>query len=93
MEHSTAIMEDAAKAIEGVSTSSKVPEEGSSSKLGETAQSESGKPQNNYNRRERKADFQDSSMHHGSRGRGGRRGGHRDNKRRKKGDMGRGEYL
>lgn len=42
---------------------------------------------NNFSRRKRKGDFPDSRMRQGG------RGGHNDNKRHKKGDMGRAEYL
>ena len=45
---------------------------------------------NNYNRRKRKGDFHDARQQHGSKG---GRGGRDDNKRHKKGDMGRGDYL
>ena len=82
-------MEDAGKAIEGESQPSVIPEESRVQKSDSNRPNDS-KRQNNYDRRKRKAD---SSMHHGSRGREGGRGEFGDNKRHKKGDMGRGEYL
>ena len=90
MEHSTAIMEDAGNAIEGATTSKT---DSNSRNESSNANAENGK-QNNYDRRKRKADFGGSGMHHGGRGgRNARGGGPGDNKRHKKGDMGRGEYL
>ena len=92
MEHSAAIMEDAGEAIDGknkptgsvntLSTNAPDPE----SPHGDAKDGE--QRSNNYSRRKRKGDFSDARMQHGS-----RRGGRQDNKRHKKGDMGRGEYL
>lgn len=93
MEHSTAIMEDAGKAIDGreqpassVNTTSTTTREASASRSDHNEGGDSRT--NNYGRRKRKGDFGDSRMQHGS-----RRGGRQDNKRHKKGDMGRAEYL
>lgn len=93
MEHSTAIMEDAGNAIDG-----KGKEKGSVNALASNGQQDAStsrndqntgdRRSNDFNRRKRKGDFGDSRMQHGS-----RRGGRNDNKRHKKGDMGRGEYL
>ena len=82
-------MEEAGRAIDGVPSSS-APD----SNLGGDAEGKSpggDHRQNNYDRRKRKADFADASMHYGCRG--GRDGGRGDKKRRKKRDVGRGEYL
>lgn len=89
MEHSTAIMEDAGDAIDG-KRSPKQPvntlsEDSKDKHANENCQEERT---NNYDRRKRKRDFDDSRMQHGS-----RKGGRNDNKRHKKGDLGRGEYL
>ena len=90
MEHSTAILEDAGKAIDAAAASSSLK---TSLDFESTNPDNEARPQNNYNRRKRKGGFPDSSMHQGSQ-RGGRGGGGRNNnKRHKKGDMGRGEYL
>ncbi|KAK5744917.1 tRNA pseudouridine synthase 1 [Elasticomyces elasticus] len=81
MEHSTAIMEDAGKAIDG---EKKTPTD---SKPDYDAE----RQQHSDNRtRKRKADFPSDRLQHGSRGRGG---GRNDGKRHQKGDMGRGEYF
>ena len=93
MEHSAAIMEDAGKAIDGVAPTSNGAREANEGTVAQEPYSASSQRENNYSRRKRKGDFQDSSMRHGSRGRGGKDGGHFDNKRRKKSDMGRAEYL
>jgi tRNA pseudouridine38-40 synthase len=92
MEHSTAIMEDAGKAINGkiehqtpVNTAIPPDAESQSSQREETGDDRSS---NNYSRRKRKGDFGDARMQHGS-----KRGGRNDNKRHKKGDLGRAEYL
>lgn len=87
MEHSTAIMEDAGKAIDGDTKSTKAESAG---QQGSSNTHDNDRQTNNFNRRKRKADFHDSSMHHGSRG---GRGGRNNGKRHQKGDMGRGEYL
>lgn len=86
MEHSAAIMEDAGKAIDGkdrptASVNALAPNDS------RDEQQDGEQRSNNYERRKRKGDFSDSRMQHGS-----RRGGRNDNKRHKKGDMGRGEY-
>ena len=96
MEHSAAIMQDAGKAIDGKGEGEqKKPIDSSSGNMGDSAQAsnsrDEGRRTNNYDQRKRKANYHDSSMHHGSRG--GRGGGRNDNKRHKKNDMGRGEYL
>ena len=98
MEHSTAIMQDAGKAID---QAAKQPNHDGDSNDKEEGRSNRGKAStssvydedrqtNNYNRRKRKVDFHDARQQHGSKG---GRGGRDDNKRHKKGDMGRGDYL
>lgn len=90
MEHSAAILEDASNTIETAAKSATADDQATSSKMDQsekTSDRKDGKSNNN-DRNKRKRDFPDSSMHHGS-----RRGGRNDNKRHKKGDMGRSEYL
>ena len=85
MEHSTAILEDAKSAIEAAVEShaqDPAPKDQADKDTG-TMDDHSNK----YDRRKRKGNFPESSMHHGG------RGGRGNNKRYKKGDMGRGEYL
>lgn len=83
MEHSTAILEDAGNKIDTIAAK---PEASSSDKPNDTP---NGKERDGENSRKRKGNWQDKSLQHGSRGGGGRN----DNKRHKKGDLGRGEYL
>ena len=94
MEHSAAIMQDAGKAIDGKGEGEQKRPIDTSGTVGDSAQAsnrDEGRRTNNYDQRKRKANYHDSSMYHGSRG--GRGGGRNDNKRHKKNDMGRGEYL
>lgn len=92
MELSAAIMEDAGKAIDdtekptGSVNTLSTNEHATPDSRNEPNDGE--QRTNNYSRRKRKGDFGDARMQHGS-----RRGGRNDNKRHKKGDMGRGEYL
>jgi len=98
MEHSTAIMGDAGKAIDEAVEQSRRTAPRTQSETGDGQPGEASKSTgydedrqaNNYQRRKRKGDFHDARQQHGSRG---GRGGRDDNKRYKKGDMGRGEYL
>lgn len=86
MEHSSAIMQDAGKAIDGSARNENESNKAEGSRR--------GGQQNNCSQRKRKGEFSNAGRNQGSRGRGGGRGGHHDdNKRHKKGDMGRGEYL
>lgn len=87
MEHSTAIMEDAAKVVE--KSAAAAPDK--------AQQADDGKPDHYneerwQNNRKRKADFREGSgrQQHGSRG---ARGGRNDGKRHQNGGLGRGEYL
>ena len=90
MEHSNAIMEDAGKATDNAQ-SSRAATGSNRTRVASNSEYDQDRKQNNFDRRKRKGDFPDSSMRHGSRG--GRDGTRGDNKRHKKGDMGRGEYL
>ncbi|KAK4625988.1 tRNA pseudouridine synthase 1 [Fulvia fulva] len=93
MDHSTAILDDAGKKIDNAAKASSSDRNGESSRSNnDRGEKRHDKPyqsrHNQGNDRKRKGNFNDSSMHHGS-----RRGGRNDNKRHKKGDMGRGEYF
>lgn len=82
MEHSAAIMEDAGAAVDGKAVNG--PDSaGKDSSRGERT--------NNYERRKRKGNFSDRGRRQGSRK--GRDDWSHDNKRYKKSDLGRGEYL
>ncbi|EME84829.1 uncharacterized protein MYCFIDRAFT_135121 [Pseudocercospora fijiensis CIRAD86] len=88
MEHSAAILEDATKNIEaaakpGASSSSK-PD----GKSNDHSRDDRRSKHDDGSSRKRKGNWQDKSLQHGSRG-----GGRNDNKRHKKGDMGRAEYF
>ena len=91
MEHSRAIMEDAGQAIEGDASSSKASDAPNKQTQLRNSSSDGDRKTNNYERRKRKGDFHDSSMRHGSKR--GRFDDSRDNRRNKKSDLGRGEYL
>lgn len=82
MEHSAAILDDASKAIEAAASVAQSEHHGAR----EAGAEDESQQRNNYDRRKRK---HDGSEHNTQRGRGGRN----DNKRHKKGDMGRAEYL
>ncbi|KAF7196252.1 tRNA pseudouridine synthase 1 [Pseudocercospora fuligena] len=88
MEHSAAILEDANKNVEAAAK----PEASSSSKADDKRADHSRDDRRSRhdgeNSRKRKGNWQDKSLQHGSRG-----GGRNDNKRHKKGDMGRAEYF
>ncbi|EME45184.1 hypothetical protein DOTSEDRAFT_87604 [Dothistroma septosporum NZE10] len=95
MDHSTAILEDSGKKTDNAaksSSSDRQGESGRSSHGNDRGEQRHDKPyQSRHNQqsdRKRKGNWNDSSMQHGS-----RRGGRNDNKRHKKGDMGRGEYF
>nr|OQO26279.1 hypothetical protein B0A51_07193 [Rachicladosporium sp. CCFEE 5018] len=90
MEHSAAILEDAGKLIDQTANTANM----------ESNSSSAPNEQNDSRGQKRKGDFKQHGRHaqkHGSRGRdhgrggGGERDG--DNKRHRKGDMGRGEYF
>lgn len=83
MDHSTAILEDAGKAIDGA----KVSEQHTDAKPVDYA---AERQHNSDNRRKRKGDFPSDRQQYGSRG---PNGGRNEPKRHKKGDLGRGEYL
>lgn len=94
MDHSTAIMEDAGAAIDKAAAppaADPAPAQGAGAEQpagdGEQASSNG----NGNNQRKRKGNFPDSSLRHGSR-KGGRQSD-ADNKRHKKVDMGRADYL
>lgn len=89
MEHSTAILEDASNAIEGAAKSPPVPSTAESSKSRDRTDDGEGDRSNDHERRgKRKGNFNnDRCKGHGS------RGGRGNNKRHKKGDLGRAEYL
>lgn len=89
MEHSTAILEDAKKTIEGAAQSAPAANTAESSKSRDRrADNEDKGRSNDHGRRnKRKGNFHDSNLQHGS------RGGRNNNKRHKKGDLGRAEYL
>lgn len=96
MEHSHAVLQDAGNAIEGASKSQQeAPVQSSKMDSAEHKnQSNDKSSDRDRDQRKRKGNFKDSRMQHGSRGgRGGGGGGRNDNKRHKKGDMGRSEYL
>lgn len=82
MEHSAAIMEDAGAAVDGKAVNGSPPPDNDSGR---------GERTNNYGRRKRKGNFSDRGRKQGSRK--GRDEWTHDNKRAKKSDMGRGEYL
>lgn len=101
MDHSTAILEDANKAVQAAESAQNAPATGDI-KSEPMEPSEAAPPTGNAydeerksNDRKRKADFPSDRQAFGSRGKdgGGGRGGRNDGKRHKKGDMGRGEYL
>ncbi|EMC99262.1 hypothetical protein BAUCODRAFT_129467 [Baudoinia panamericana UAMH 10762] len=92
MDHSTAILEDARKVVENAGGEPARPtvdagEQPSKPTSNEAAHDGDEGRQNNYSRRKRKADYPDARQQYGS------KGGHDDNKRHKKGDLGRGEYF
>ena len=86
MDHATAILEDAGKAID------KSAEQQDTASKPEAAPNvtdgDDDKREKSDNPRKRKGNYPDASIRHGGRGRGDG-----DDKRHKKGDMGRGEYL
>ncbi|CAK4032276.1 tRNA pseudouridine synthase 1 [Lecanosticta acicola] len=84
MEHSTAILDDANKAIEAAASKTEAAEPRKTGS--ETPAGSDEKTDNNHNRHKRKG-FSDRGMQHGA------RGGRGNNKRHKKGDMGRSEYF
>lgn len=95
MDHSTAIMEEAGKAIDKAAAppaaDSPAVAPAQSSGADQPA-GDSEQPANNGdNQRKRKGNFPDSILRHGSR-KGGRQSDG-DNKRHKKVDMGRADYL
>lgn len=85
MEHSTAILEDAKRTIDNAAKSGEAGSGESSHKASHNEKNE--RRDNQDDRRKRKGNFKDDSVRQG----GGR--GRNDNKRHKKGDLGRGEYL
>jgi tRNA pseudouridine38-40 synthase len=85
MEHSNAILQDASNKIDDAARSAPAPDPSQSN--GAASGQNEKKSDDRRDERKRKGNWQNSSMHHGS------RGGRNDNKRHKKGDMGRGEYL
>ena len=94
MDHSTAIMEDAGAVIENAAAppAADPPAPAAAPAQNNDATGDSEQPANNGdNQRKRKGHFPDSSIRHGSR-KGGRQSDG-DNKRHKKGDMGRADYL
>lgn len=99
MDHSTAIMEEAGAVIDKAAAppaadspaAAPAPVQSNAVDQPEGGDNDGEKPSNNGdNQRKRKGNFPDSSIRHGSR-RGGKSDG--DNKRHKKGDMGRADYL
>lgn len=90
MEHSAAILNDAKNTVEAAAQSASADQQPTSSKMDKSEKTDDRRDDKAHNndRNKRKRDFKDSSMQHGSRGRG-----RNDNKRHKKGDMGRSEYL
>lgn len=97
MDHSAAIMEDAGAAIDKAAAPPATDSPASAPTPAQTdsadqTQGDSEQPSGNgNNQRKRKGNFPDSSIRHGSR-KGGRQSDG-DNKRHKKGDMGRADYL
>lgn len=95
MDHSTAIMEDAGAAIDKAAAAppaadpAPAQDAGAEQPAGDGEQAASNG--NSNNQRKRKGNFPDSSLRHGSR-KGGRQSDG-DNKRHKKVDMGRADYL
>ena len=94
MDHATAIMEEAGAAIDKAAappaaepTPTPVQDTGAEQPAGDGEQASS----NGDNQRKRKGQFPDNSIRHGSR-KGGRQSDG-DNKRHKKVDMGRADYL
>ena len=92
MDHSTAIMEDAGAAIDKAAAPpaadpAPAQDAGAEQPAGDGEQAS----KNGDNQRKRKGNFPDSSLRHGSR-KGGRQSDG-DNKRHKKVDMGRADYL
>jgi tRNA pseudouridine38-40 synthase len=93
MEHSTAILEDANRKIEAAAKSAESGESSNAKAEGASNDRDNdnrSKDSNNERRNKRKGNWNDKPLRHGSQG---GRGGRNDNKRHKKGDMGRGEYL
>ena len=91
MDHATAILEDAGKAIDKTVDQARSTASESSAAAPIAAEPTGGDDgPNGDNSRKRKANYPDYSIRQGGRGRGRGVG---DNKRHKKGDMGRGEYL
>ena len=93
MDHSTAIMEDAGAAIDKAAAlpaadPAPAQDAGAEQPAGDDGEQAS---KNGDNQRKRKGNFPDSSLRHGSR-KGGRQSDG-DNKRHKKVDMGRADYL
>ncbi len=82
-------MEDAGKAIDKAASS---PPNDGPSHNNDKRTARDGRS-NNHNQRKRKGTFESAGRQQGSRKGGGRHDGPRDNKRHKKGDMGRGDYL
>jgi hypothetical protein len=100
MDHSTAIMEDAGAAIDKAVAppAANIPAETpapSTTTGAEQSAADSEEPAKNIfgdnQQRKRKGNFPDSSIRHGSRKAGRQSDG--DNKRHKKSDMGRADYL
>jgi hypothetical protein len=92
MDHSTAIMEDAGKAIDKAAAPPAADPALAQDAGAEQPSGDGEQASNNDNQqRKRKGNFPDSSIRHGSR-KGGRQSDG-DNKRHKKVDMGRADYL
>jgi hypothetical protein len=96
MDHSTAIMEDAGKAIDKAAAPPAADSPAPTAAQSNTAEQPAGDSEQSANnggdnQRKRKGNFPDSSIRHGSR-KGGRQPDG-DNKRHKKVDMGRADYL
>lgn len=99
MDHSTAIMEEAGKAIDNAAAPPAAdqpappPAQSTGAGAEQPAGGDSEQAANggDNQQRKRKGNFPDSSLRHGSR-KGGRQSDG-DNKRHKKGDMGRADYL
>ena len=81
MDHSQAIMEDAGKAVEAGERAA------AASRSSKPVDYDGERRENNDNRRKRNSDWSHDRQQYGS------RGARNDNKRHKKGDMGRAEYL
>jgi hypothetical protein len=95
MDHSTAIMEEAGNAIDKAAAPPAADSPAPTPAQSNTAEQPAGDGEqsanNGDNQRKRKGNFPDSSIRHGSR-KGGRQPDG-DNKRHKKVDMGRADYL